>query len=123
MTCRCGCILCYVCGQKISGYDHFQNNTKCLLWTYQPTPGPRVVEQPRHEVQIQVERVLNIMPEQRRNVINCVTCGQRNLKLARNNHIKCWLCKTNFCFECRKKIVGNFSAHFSTVSKCKQHSD
>lgn len=124
MTCRCGCMLCYVCGQKIPGYGHFEGNAKCLLWTPQPQVS-RVIERPQHEAQVRVERVLNLMPEQRRNVIGCPMCGQRNLKINRNNHIKCWLCKTNFCFECRKKIVErSVSAHYAASgSKCKQHSD
>lgn len=124
VVCICGCMLCYVCGQKISGYDHFQDNVKCVLWSNTTGPAYRVPERPRHEAQVAMERVINLMPEQRRNVIACPTCGQRNLKTNQNNHIKCWLCKTNFCFECRKKIVGNVSGHFMGAnSKCKQHSE
>ena len=107
---------------QIKGYDHFENNMKCQLWTGQANVVARVPEPVKHEDQVRIDRVLNLMPEQRRNVINCVTCGQRNLKLDKNNHIKCWLCKTNFCFECRKRIIGNVSAHFMG-SKCKQHSE
>lgn len=120
IICICNCILCYECGMKIDGYDHFTNNGKCNLFTPQEKFVYR--EPPRHEGQVRIERVINLMPEERRNCVNCITCGQRNLKVERNNHIKCWLCKTNFCFECRKKIVGNISAHF-IGSKCKQHSE
>lgn len=124
ITCRCGCIICYVCGRQIQGYGHFENNEKCVLWTPYNAPALRRNVQVRHEGEVRMERVLNLMPEQKRNVINCMTCGQRNLKMDKNNHIKCWLCKTNFCYECRKKIVGNISAHFmGSGDKCKQHSE
>lgn len=78
-------------------------------------------ERPRHEAQVAMERILQLVPEQRRNIINCTTCGQINLKVQRNNHIKCWLCKTNVCFECKKKIIGNVTSHY-ILSNCKQHS-
>lgn len=122
VTCICGCILCYICGKVINGYEHF-NETQCNLWSN--TMTPRVMERPRHQAQVAVERILNLVPEQRRNAINCPTCGQISLKLDKNNHIKCWLCTTNICFCCKKRIIGNVSAHYKQIESntCKQHSD
>ena len=49
VACICGCILCYVCGKQISGYEHFQEDkSKCNLWSN--TAVYRIVERPRHEV-------------------------------------------------------------------------
>jgi hypothetical protein len=55
--------------------------------------------------------------------MGCPSCGQINLKVDKNNHLKCWLCATNFCFECKKRIIGNVSNHFKPGSACKQHSE
>lgn len=56
--------------------------------------------------------------------MGCPSCGQINLKVDKNNHLKCWLCATNFCFECKKRIIGNVSNHFRPGSAfCKQHSE
>lgn len=50
VSCICGCILCYVCGKQISGYEHFQeNNAKCNLWS-NIIAANRIMERPRHEV-------------------------------------------------------------------------
>jgi len=126
VTCRCGCIFCYICGKAITGYDHFNDSKSCSLWTYIQTAI--IPERPRHNVfyllivfdcvfnklyifkiskgQIAVERLLNLMPDQKRNAINCPTCAQKNLKMHNNNHIKCWQCTTNFCFCCKKKLLA-----------------
>ena len=59
ISCICGCILCYVCGQKISGYEHFQeNNAKCNLWSNTAALN-RINERPRHEVRKNVQLFLN----------------------------------------------------------------
>ena len=53
----------------------------------------------------------------------CSRCRQRNLKEARNNHIKCWSCKADFCYVCGKLIGTPVSAHFKASGGCQQHSD
>lgn len=112
IVCICGCNVCYICGRQIDGYEHFRDvNTKCGRG-FNMGPDYRIEDKPLHG-QVVVERVISLMPEQRRNVIACPTCGQRNLKANQNNHIKCWLCKTNFCFECRRKILGSVGVHFN----------
>ena len=69
-----------------------------------------------------IDRILRIAPEQQHNTISCPSCGQKCLKMQRNNHIKCWLCNTNFCFICKHKITGTITAHFKP-GQCLQHSD
>ena len=105
----------------ISGYEHFREG-KCNLWSNTLVANANVPERRQHEGQRAVQRVLELAPEQRRNAINCPTCAQQSIKMERNNHIKCWLCQTNFCFMCRKAINGNVTNHFKR-STCKQHSD
>jgi len=46
VTCRCGCVFCYVCGKAINGYDHF--GLVCTLWNNQQTIV--IPERPRHNV-------------------------------------------------------------------------
>ena len=53
----------------------------------------------------------------------CPRCRQRNLKEARNNHMKCWSCKADFCYMCVKLIGNPVSAHFKASGTCQQHSD
>ncbi len=51
VTCICGQIICYICGQKITGYDHFTENIKCSLWSNSVTSiQNRVPARPRNEV-------------------------------------------------------------------------
>lgn len=104
MTCRCRTCLCYECGKQINGYEHFQEGkSKCKLWSNQ-LESVRIPERPIHENQRALRRILNIMPDQKKNIMNCINCGQQQLKLENNNHIKCWLCKTNMCFNCKKRL-------------------
>lgn len=56
-----------------------------------------------------------------KNVIRCPRCRQRNLRGEnKNNHMKCWNCRTNFCFLCAAVLMPPFTKHF-TKSLCKQH--
>lgn len=127
VTCRCGAIFCYVCGRSITGYEHFNaTNAKCNLWNHTVGAGGvinRVPERELHQGQRVINRILDLAPNQQRNAINCPTCGQKCLKMERNNHIKCWLCQTNFCFCCKSKILGIVTSHFKAGGLCKQHSD
>lgn len=53
----------------------------------------------------------------------CPRCHQRNMKENRNNHMKCWACKTDFCYQCAKQISSSMSVHYKVTSSCQQHSD
>ena len=49
VACICGCLLCYVCGNAIKGYEHFNEpNAKCNLWSN--IAANNIIERPRHEV-------------------------------------------------------------------------
>lgn len=33
MTCTCGAKMCYVCGEAVQDYSHFENGLRCPLYT------------------------------------------------------------------------------------------
>jgi E3 ubiquitin-protein ligase RNF14 len=122
MTCSmCRASFCYVCGDRIQGYNHFQK-LGCSLFNEATRPVP-VPERQRPEAVVRLEEELHRNPAARQRVRSCPRCRQRNLKESRNNHIKCWSCKTNFCYACLKTIDGTVSAHYSGKNMCPQHSD
>ncbi|GFO18180.1 E3 ubiquitin-protein ligase rnf14 [Plakobranchus ocellatus] len=120
MTCKCGAFFCWVCGRAINGYNHFSAGS-CPLFPGQVQAAVGVpVRMPNNAV-IRMQAMLELNPDLQNNRCYCPMCKQQNLKsLDRNNHIKCWNCKTNFCFLCKQRISGVVSAHF--VGPCTQHS-
>lgn len=121
---KCGTSMCWVCGKRINSYDHF-SDTACPMFVYEPVqrrpmPPPR----PRAEAAVEIDQALNANPENRRNLLRCAKCGQRNLKKQRNNHIKCWACATHMCFICKDRIQEKvLMSHFGPGKPCVQHSD
>lgn len=123
MTCLCGCSFCYICTKEIKGYEHFTNNISCNLWTNELNGGIRPPPRVRNQIQVQIERIVDLVPEQRKNIITCTWCKQRILRTENNNHLKCPLCTRSVCFCCKKGIVGNVTDHFKNSKTCKQHGD
>lgn len=121
MTCKCGGIFCWVCGLPIKGYDHFRTG-KCVLFPGAPAPPPVGGLMRRvPDAVLRMQAMLEINPELANNNCHCPMCKQACLKgQDRNNHIKCWNCKTNFCFICKQRIIGLVTAHF--LGPCNQHS-
>ncbi|KAH9496299.1 E3 ubiquitin-protein ligase rnf14 [Bulinus truncatus] len=120
MTCKCGEFFCWCCGTKIEGYSHFQNG-KCVLFPGVETVAvqPNLRQPPDAVLRIQAQ--LEVNPELRNNRCYCPMCKQMNLKRQdNNNHIKCWNCKSNFCFTCKSRITGSVATHF--LGPCIQHS-
>ena len=77
-------------------------------------------------VAVEALRINELMEQRNRVQLNlraCPRCRQRNLKEARNNHMKCWSCKADFCYICVKLTGNPVSAHFKPPSTCQQHSD
>eukprot|EP00047_Mylnosiga_fluctuans_P020253 m.90154 g.90154 ORF g.90154 m.90154 type:complete len:491 (+) comp8448_c0_seq1:69-1541(+) len=106
MTCRCGTYFCYACGVAIQGYDHF--GTKCILFTDNPLER-RAIFQPVRNAPIILEDDV---------IVRCAGCGSRNVKDGRNNHVRCYNCRAEFCASCKSLIKG--TAHFQRGG-CKQH--
>ena len=60
-------------------------------------------------------------PGAARLMIKCPRCGQQNMKHSTNNHIRCWSCRGNFCFQCKSLISGNIMTHYHAAMPCNQH--
>ena len=66
-----------------------------------------------------VQEALEVNP--RANIIACLRCRQRNLRTHHNNHIRCWQCHANVCYQCRQLIQGKVTAHYAANMPCQQH--
>jgi len=51
----------------------------------------------------------------------CPTCGHFNPRQGTLNHIRCPNCKSSYCAECRKKIVGVVPLHYKGEGACPMH--
>ncbi|CAM6106641.1 unnamed protein product [Calypogeia fissa] len=123
MTClNCGGYFCFQCGQSITGYSHFRDNSSCVLLDQ--------IEINRWELQnLQLE--LRQLQEQRLVPQNprragelgaarpCPNCKQANYKHGGNNHMFCWACQNHYCALCNQ-MVRKGAGHFGQ-NKCKQH--
>ena len=110
---------------KINGYGHFQNCGAAQGGDQIADRGRAMLE--GRPVPVGALRINELMEQNNRGgplkLRACPRCRQRNLKEARNNHIKCWSCKADFCYMCVKLIGNPVSAHFRTPGTCQQHSD
>ncbi|XP_050400274.1 E3 ubiquitin-protein ligase RNF14 [Patella vulgata] len=120
MTCRCGQSFCWACCVAINGYDHYK--TCSLMAPLNPGPLDRGTIRMPAEGALWIEVNLQLNPDARSKLIVCPMCKQNNLKNGTNNHMKCWNCKTNFCFLCKTRITGMITTHFNSASPCRQHS-
>ncbi|XP_022243211.1 E3 ubiquitin-protein ligase RNF14-like isoform X2 [Limulus polyphemus] len=114
---QCKTFMCWGCGKKINSYAHFDTNSKCNTFIM-----PVYKEGLLTKDSILIKAVLQDKPERKKDVQKCPSCRQENLKSDNNNHIKCWNCKTEFCFYCKKKLKGPIFLHYSGVNSCPQHS-
>lgn len=133
----CGTVMCYICEQKIQGYDHFKN---CQTFTFDEDiiDNTDIREPQRLGVQVQVnmpreleldqitkgreikERLRN-EPELKDRTVRCEACKQTNIKETASNHIRCWNCKISLCYHCKQKLNGAVGKHFSGKNACPQH--
>ncbi|XP_059166242.1 E3 ubiquitin-protein ligase RNF14-like isoform X1 [Physella acuta] len=121
MTCRCGISFCWVCGRKIDGYEHFTQSGCLLIPTFENLNPPNPVKRMPPDELLRIQAQLEVNPDLSANRCLCPGCKQVNLKKTdHNNHIKCWNCKSNFCFLCKQLIRGAIMAHF--MGPCVQHS-
>ncbi|KXJ28953.1 E3 ubiquitin-protein ligase RNF14 [Exaiptasia diaphana] len=122
MTCsQCRGQFCWVCGKSISSYGHFSQSEKCATFGQATPLQARQPEPSKGELLIQQYKEEN--PGKKLITKHCPVCSQKNIKIANNNSMKCWSCKTRFCYQCGKKIEGVCYKHFTAPNKCTQHSD
>merc|ERR1712226_102810 len=123
MTCRCGGYFCWICGKKITGYDHFKPGG-CSTFSggiVTPAIGMRNVN--FHDGYVAYRAAL--MNNQRIERKTCPRCRNRNVKTGRLNLIKCWFCKGHYCFQCGENLskLNVPTSHYTTSKACSQHSD
>lgn len=71
-----------------------------------------------------IKRYLKENPKKKLRTKLCPRCHQKCLKENNNNnHLKCWACKTDFCYQCGKEIKVTVTMHFTAASSCTQHSE
>lgn len=121
---RCFNAMCWSCGKDITkeSYGHFSSHPACANIIANEDVLQRRYRNPT-PVQIQeIEDAIILGGEgAQKNLIRCPRCRQRNLRGEnKNNHMKCWNCRTNFCFLCAEVLMPPFTKHF-TKSLCKQH--
>ncbi|XP_066269436.1 uncharacterized protein [Branchiostoma lanceolatum] len=51
----------------------------------------------------------------------CPACHRMNRKRNTDNHIRCVVCKTSYCFTCKRRITGNVGGHYKKGMTCVQH--
>ncbi|KAL9246947.1 hypothetical protein vseg_020425 [Gypsophila vaccaria] len=116
MVCsNCGAFFCYRCNKQIDGYDHFRPGF-CELF---PEDTINAWEEQLNDRQ-RIGQYIAANFGDNRNAKPCPTCRQLNAKIENHNHIFCWSCQTNYCYQCGK-IVRRFSQHYG-ANRCKQHS-
>ncbi|XP_022318824.1 E3 ubiquitin-protein ligase RNF14-like [Crassostrea virginica] len=146
VTCGyCQRSMCWACGVDITmeSYGHFD---KCALSEMDPFiandfyKDGRIendfygdggnVTVPRFRRQIiqrnpkleEIDLTLATTPEEKKNLIRCPFCKQRNLRKNQDNHVRCWNCSRSGCFQCKRGIAENpVLKHFLPPNLCKQH--
>lgn len=148
MVCgNCRVHFCYRCGVDITeaGYAHFRAD-KCPTFDREEVERLReaaFAPEGQEALEAELEALRRQYPEQANMVWNfqpplgawrrqarrrrvddapCPRCGQWNGRASGNNHMKCRICKSNFCYACRKLIEGTVSLHYRGQGACSQHS-
>ncbi|KAF8064657.1 Rnf14 [Scenedesmus sp. PABB004] len=111
-ACRCRC--CASAAQVIdNGYDHYKAEgegpgRRCPMFDPQEIarwnamwggPGERAREVEMGQALMRVR--LQQAPAGGVRLCRCPVCGQENLRDGRNNLMRCWSCKSHFCYSCR----------------------
>mmetsp|Transcript_36612 Transcript_36612/g.80207 ORF Transcript_36612/g.80207 Transcript_36612/m.80207 type:complete len:647 (-) Transcript_36612:59-1999(-) len=144
MVCsNCHTHFCYRCGKDITevGYDHFKA-WACPTFDREEVERLQYAAGGEEAMENELEELRRQYPDQERIVWNfqpppgawrrhvrrqqqadvpCPTCRQWNGRSGTNNHIRCRICKTHFCYACRSEIRGVVTAHFKGAGACPQH--
>ncbi|XP_059166133.1 E3 ubiquitin-protein ligase RNF14-like [Physella acuta] len=115
MLCKCGTSFCWLCAEELA-----YHRGSCRLFIHAPKDDTNSPLRKPYDFK-QVQAWFPVKPHLSANKCQCPKCKQLNLKKTdHNNHIKCWNCKSNFCFLCKQLIRGAIMAHF--LGPCVQHS-
>jgi hypothetical protein len=124
MTCVCGAMFCWRCGDEVEGYDHFNEGGSCVLFDEAEilrwNERMAVLHGAEDPVVGRQEAEDHLLPVPRDQCARCPCCGQLSFKGQQmNNHLRCWSCRRHFCGHCRT-LLSKRSKHFSP-SGCPQH--
>ncbi|CAE8581126.1 unnamed protein product [Polarella glacialis] len=147
MVCsNCTTHFCYRCGKDITkaGYGHFSAAT-CPTFDREEVERMRdgdgdglgeeaiqnELEELRRQYPGQADMVWNFKPPagawrrlaRQKQVadVACPCCGQWNPRAGTLNHIRCRICKSNFCAACKKVVRGTIAGHYRGQMACPQH--
>ncbi|KAL6764847.1 hypothetical protein V8C86DRAFT_2464716 [Haematococcus lacustris] len=127
----CNTPFCWACMKVITnGYAHFGSERCTLLdtveieqWERQMAANPWAVGELHEQVALGAQ-VARLAQQQRQlHASPCPGCGQMNLKLQRNNLIRCYACGVHHCYVCRELLRVKPGQHFGPSKRCKQHDD
>ncbi|XP_078584613.1 uncharacterized protein LOC144866800 isoform X1 [Branchiostoma floridae x Branchiostoma japonicum] len=101
---RCKHSFCYGCGSAFPG-------CRCRMTNLEPA------------IVSAIRGILSIDPFafDRTECADCPACHRMNRKRNTNNHIRCVVCKTSYCFTCKKSLTGNVGGHYKKGMPCVQH--
>jgi len=124
----CKVHFCWRCGKEINGYDHFATS-ECRLfddeeirrWNQQVHQVDRA--QARAHEAFFLAQFIN-PAELAEQVRECPRCRAMVLRQAKNNHLRCHACQTQFCARCFEVLPNSRPGdHFQKLKICPQHSD
>ena len=115
MTCfNCRNYFCWLCAQRITGYEHFNPPSKCQLWEKDETLLPRL----NLDIDIEEEekRLFEKGIKEYSNLMKCPQCFEINVKKGECNLINCSKCQVSFCYMCGR-LISNDEDHYA-VTNC-----
>ncbi|KYQ93638.1 hypothetical protein DLAC_05021 [Tieghemostelium lacteum] len=113
MACtNCSTKFCFICLKIIQDYSHFNTGT-CQLFELE-TPVP-VFTIPTKLIQEFTQQSNDC------GAMKCLRCRSLIARYKFNNHLLCFSCKTEMCYQC-KTIINSGTKHYTT-SSCQQHGD
>ncbi|KAJ9506455.1 hypothetical protein QJQ45_019443, partial [Haematococcus lacustris] len=122
----CNTPFCWACMKVITnGYAHFGSERCTLLdtveieqWERQMAANPWAVGELHEQVALGAQ-VARLAQQQRQlHASPCPGCGQMNLKLQRNNLIRCYACGVHHCYVCREllRFMASTLSHHMNIT-------
>ncbi|XP_078584611.1 putative E3 ubiquitin-protein ligase ariadne-2 [Branchiostoma floridae x Branchiostoma japonicum] len=103
---RCRHSFCYDCGASSGG---------CRCHKRRNNQEPPILTA--------IREILKVDPAafDRAECAACPACHRMNRKRNTDNHIRCVVCKTSYCFTCKQRLTGNVGSHYKKGMPCVQH--
>lgn len=146
---NCDCHFCYRCGSILppdAPYSHFggtscptfdESEARRIVAAQQQGGGARGMDAELRDLQRQFgnqeqlfahfqarqagQRPGNYFREKQKSDSQCPTCRQWNPRNGGLNHARCHACRSSYCHNCGKRILGVVKQHFTGPGSCPQH--